>query len=290
MQAEEQKPVKWDVPTEDLYVPPHRLKDLKGKVVWEARSTHPEEKKFINTLQDACYQLGKQNPPKFLIFQDDSPKGYLFPAPDHCMCLSTGLLESLSPGKVQGVIVHELYHHFHPELRRISDSYLPKAVLASIVGSIALSPVFPIALVVEAPVILGLAALSNFVRRRDEFRADATSKDVVGAELIASALTAIRNRQKEITGEQKSFLLKTITRVTDKLIYPLLASHPTDEKRLAKLGVTEVYPAQLPSQEDVVERMEKALKQFRQHTDPSGQFTPNTKRTTSSGKGKGIAD
>ncbi|HDH96402.1 MAG TPA: hypothetical protein ENF73_01585 [Proteobacteria bacterium] len=241
------------------------LFSLGAKRVDEAAATDLKTKQLINVVKEMSIAAGIPMP-KVYIMQEDSPNAFATGRDaDHAsVCVTTGLLDTMTREELQGVIAHEIAHIRNKDILTMT---IVSALLGAIVlisdmarrvlfygggrrsrdsrgrgssGGIVVLILFVLAII--APIIAKLMALA--VSRSREYMADAGSVEFTrNPQALASALTKIANHYDKVVdkatdgtahlfiSDPKSSALSS----KEGKLAELFSTHPPIRKRIEAL-------------------------------------------------------
>lgn len=230
-------------------------KMMMGVQVIDPASARGEEKELVNLIHRLSQRAGLTTMPEVGIYQSPEVNAFATgPSKSRSLvAVSTGLLNSMNPQAVEGVLGHEVAHIANGDMvtmtliqgivntfvmffARIAawmlSSYLEgnrdREESRSVGWSYYLcSYVFEILFS-----LLGMFVVCYFSRRR-EFRADAGSAQFAGRDKMISALQALKSQYERIDTSHPS--VATLKISGRKGIWALLSTHPNLDDRIAAL-------------------------------------------------------
>lgn len=222
-----------------------------AKGIWPAKPEHPFEKRLIDTTVRFCLERGITNiPPVFII---DTPKPNAASVQGMEIMITTGLLKNMPPDQVDAVIGHELSHHRHnirDDIAQLGIGYGAVYLVSHLwhMGISALGKRGHIpntaarllnSTILSTPAVwLGSMLSITPYRHFMELEADKEGAQLTSPANMKDALVRLEAESKSLErtlspqpDDWKRTLLK-------KLLFPL-SSHPSTEKRIAKLDKME---------------------------------------------------
>lgn len=212
--------------------------------------TESENPELFHVVENLCIASGIPMP-KIYISQDDAPNAFATGRdPKHgVVCVTTGLLRTLSKSELEGVIAHELSHIQNYDVRLM-------AIVAILVGGIALIAdiflrsilfgrnkgtnmpflIIGIVLAILSPVIATLIQLS--LSRKREFLADASGVLLTrypdGLANALEKIAAYKNPSLTATNATAHLYIENpFTHISHKRMFAsLFNTHPPIEERI----------------------------------------------------------
>ncbi|MCF3182383.1 zinc metalloprotease HtpX [Streptomyces polychromogenes] len=222
-----------------------------------AREVTPEQAPELHGAVDRVCALADMPKPRVAIADSDVPNAFATGRGERTalVCVTTGLLRRLEPEELEGVLAHELSHVAHRDVAVMTvASFL--GVLAGVMARVALysglgrnsrdSNAAIVALViplVSAVVYVISFLLTRLLSRYRELSADRAAALLTGRpSALASALTKVTGEMARIPSQDlrkaepfNAFWFAPAFSSKESLSR-LLASHPTLEERLDRLG------------------------------------------------------
>ncbi len=222
-----------------------------------AREVTPEQAPELHGAVDRVCALADMPKPRVAIADSDVPNAFATGRGKRTalVCVTTGLLRRLEPEELEGVLAHELSHVAHRDVAVMTvASFL--GVLAGVMARVALysglgrnsrdSNAAIVALViplVSAVVYVISFLLTRLLSRYRELSADRAAALLTGRpSALASALTKVTGEMARIPSQDlrkaepfNAFWFAPAFSSKESLSR-LLASHPTLEERLDRLG------------------------------------------------------
>lgn len=219
-----------------------------GVQVLDPNANHgPNERWLIDRVHQYARAAGIQKMPEVGIY--DSPEVNAFatgPGKNNSLvAVSTGLLGSMSPDEIEGVLAHEVAHIQNGDmvtmtlLQGVVNTFVIflSRIAAWIVGRFIneeLSWIVQFILILVFQVIfsiLGSFVVMAFSRHR-EFRADAGAAALAGKGKMIAALERLQMHSGKVDTHQPAY---ATMKISGGAVFALLSSHPPLEARIAAL-------------------------------------------------------
>lgn len=225
------------------------------KIIDPRQETNPAFTQIYHTVVKLTQKIGLLEVPQVAIFH--SPQANAFATGpskrSSLIALSTGLLENLTQEEIEAVIGHELAHISNGDMVTMSllqglvnafVMFLARIAAFFVSGLLkdqkkqASSTTFYLFTILFEIVFMmgGALILAGFSRFR-EYRADKGSAEILGAGPMIAALTRLKSLEAEGSYKKDPRLEEAaaIMIARPKKTFALFSTHPSVEKRIAKL-------------------------------------------------------
>ena len=235
--------------------------DKIGLAAMGAHEVTPDQAPELHAMIERLCVQANLPKPKVAIVETQLPNAFAMGrSPKNAtVCVTTGILQLLSPAELEGVLAHELTHVQNRDVVVMTLASFFATIAAYIVqfgfffggdddseeGGIGVLGLILVSLLVYAVSFVLLQALSRY----REYAADRGSAIITGRpSALASALLKIAGASKQIPAQD----LRSTQQLKAFYIYwpsarELIASHPTTEKRIAALQRLEAQLQGVPA-------------------------------------------
>ena len=220
--------------------------------MYRARVIGPDDAPELYQMVDRLRQRGGLPMPTVAIAPAEQPNAFATGrSPEKAVvCMTTGILQALPPGQLEGVIAHELAHIKHRHM-------LVGTIAATMAGAISLLAMVarwgailgggrdddsnPIALLVMSIVApLGAMIIQFAISRQNEFQADRTGGDIAGDPIkLAGALERLDEYSRRIPMQVNpaAAQLAIVNPLAGRRrgMIGLFSTHPDTEERISRL-------------------------------------------------------
>ena len=227
------------------------LSDKIGLAAMGAKQVSPEEAPGLHAMiERLCIQADLPKP-KVAVADTDVPNAFAMgrSQKNATVCCTTGIMRTLSPSELEGVMAHELTHVKHRDVMIMTIASFFASVAAAMVqfgfffggGDDEEGPGFLVILLVSLVVYIVSFFLLLALSRYREFAADRGSALITGRPSalgsalvkISGAMQAVPTRDlREAERMNAFFIVPTSVKGT---IQTLFATHPPMEKRIERL-------------------------------------------------------
>jgi heat shock protein HtpX len=226
-----------------------------------AREVTPQEAPELHAMIERLCVQANLPKPKVAVVETEAPNAFAMGrSPKNAtVCVTTGILQLLSPAELEGVLAHELTHVQNRDVVVMTLASFFATIAAYIVqfgfffggdddseeGGIGVLGLILVSLVVYAVSFVLLQALSRY----REYAADRGSAIITGRpSALASALLKIAGASERIPAQD----LRSTQQLKAFYIYwpparELIASHPSTEKRIEALQRLEAQLQGVPA-------------------------------------------
>lgn len=221
-----------------------------------ARVTEPHEAPELHAMVERLCQLSDIPKPRVAIAEADIPNAF---AAGHSrktatVCVTTGLMQRLEPGELEGVVAHELAHIANKDvivmtiagfLATVAGLLVRFGVYSGMMGRGRKdngAAVFLVVVLVSIVVYVASFLLLRALSRYREFAADRGAAIMTGAPAqLASALARISGTMERIPtqdlraaeGMNAFFIIPAVSKGFS--LSSIVSTHPPAEKRIARL-------------------------------------------------------
>ena len=235
--------------------------DKIGLAAMGAHEVTPDQAPELHAMIERLCVQANLPKPKVALVETQLPNAFAMGrSPKNAtVCVTTGILQLLSPAELEGVLAHELTHVQNRDVVVMTLASFFATIAAYIVqfgfffggdddseeGGIGVLGLILVSLVVYAVSFVLLQALSRY----REYAADRGSAIITGRpSALASALLKIAGASEQIPAQD----LRSTQQLKAFYIYwpsarELIASHPTTEKRIAALQRLEAQLQGVPA-------------------------------------------
>jgi heat shock protein HtpX len=230
-------------------------KMMMGVQVIDPDSARGEEKELVGLIHRLAQRAGLPVMPEVGIYQSPEVNAFATgPSKSRALvAVSTGLLQSMDPQAVEGVLGHEIAHVANGDMVTMT---LIQGIINTFVMFFARVAAWALSSYLEGDrdresnrspggtyylcsfvfeiffSFLGMFVVCYFSRLR-EFRADAGSAQFAGKQKMIQALEALKSNQEQIDSSHPSF---ATLKISDRSgFWTLLSTHPSLEDRIAAL-------------------------------------------------------